>query len=85
MDPSTTKTSTNSLSIGCIMKVQILLIKGNLVTDTKEGLGKLKLSNGEIFEGEFRHDMIEGKGKFFTVSGEIISGIWKESKLLTLL
>ena len=55
------------------------------MTDTKEGLGKLKLSNGEIFEGEFRHDMIEGKGKFFTVSGEIISGIWKESKLLTLL
>jgi hypothetical protein len=36
-----------------------------LVKDTKEGRGKIKLTNGEFFEGDFHNDRIQGFGKFF--------------------
>jgi hypothetical protein len=57
---------------------------GSLVTDTKEGFGKLRLSNGEVFEGEFKYDKIDGKGRFYTLGGGVVSGLWKENKLVSL-
>jgi hypothetical protein len=45
----------------------------------------LKLSNGEIFEGEFKKDKIEGVGYFISMSGSKINGIWKDSKLIKLI
>jgi len=50
--------------------------------DTKEGRGKIKLSNGETFEGDFHNDRIQGFGKFYTLDEKIIEGIWRESKLI---
>lgn len=50
--------------------------------DTRTGLGTLKLSNGEIFEGGFRNDYIEGAGKFYTMEGLVVDGVWKQSKLI---
>jgi len=45
----------------------------------------LKLSNGEIFEGEFKKDKIEGVGYFISMNGSKINGIWKDSKLIKLI
>ncbi len=45
----------------------------------------MKLSNGEIFEGEFKKDKIEGVGYFISMSGSKINGIWKDSKLIKLI
>jgi hypothetical protein len=51
----------------------------------KQGKGRLKLSNGEIFEGEFKKDKIEGVGYFISMNGNKINGIWKDSKLIKLI
>jgi hypothetical protein len=56
-----------------------------LVSDTKEGRGKIKLSNGEIFEGDFHNDRIQGFGKFYTINSEVIKGIWRDSRLIKML
>jgi len=82
---STTRTSTVWTNTGSTTKVPATTSSGNLVNDTKEGFGRLKLSNGELFEGEFRKDRIEGNGKFYTASGDIICGLWKDSKLVKVL
>ena len=34
--------------------------QGDLKKDSKEGLGILMLSNGEIYEGEFSNDTVHG-------------------------
>lgn len=41
----------------------------------------MKYYNGEVFEGEFKEDMIDGRGRFTRLSGEIITGIWRNSIL----
>lgn len=46
----------------------------------RNGTGKLKLSNGEVFEGEFKEDEMEGEGRYYTMSGELVLGVWKNSK-----
>lgn len=43
--------------------------EGMLMKDTKEGRGKIKLSNGEEFEGDFSKDRIQGFGKYCTMHG----------------
>lgn len=53
-----------------------------LMKDTKEGRGKIKLCNGELFQGDFHHDRIQGFGKFHTLDGKIIEGIWREARLI---
>lgn len=50
--------------------------------DNKAGRGKLYLTNGEIFEGEFKEDSIEGQGQFKTWNGDIVSGIWEGNMLV---
>lgn len=49
--------------------------------DAKEGVGRLTLTNGEIYEGEFYRDMIHGEGVFTKVNGSTIRGVWNESLL----
>lgn len=56
--------------------------EGMLMKDTKEGRGKIKLSNSELFEGDFHHDRIQGFGKFHTLDGKLIEGIWREARLI---
>lgn len=49
--------------------------------DTRTGMGTLKLSNGEIFEGCFKDDYIDGPGKFYSIDGIVVDGVWRQSKL----
>ena len=56
--------------------------EGMLMHDTKEGRGRIRLSNGEVFEGDFHNDRIQGFGKFHNLEGSVVEGIWKESRLL---
>lgn len=56
--------------------------EGMLVHDSKQGRGKIKLSNDEVFEGDFHNDRIQGFGKFHTKDGKTIEGIWRESRLV---
>jgi hypothetical protein len=41
--------------------------EGELSHDIKAGFGKIYLSNGEWFEGQFRDDNAHGKGKFYSL------------------
>ena len=59
--------------------------EGMLVSDTKEGRGKIQLSNGETFEGDFQNDRIQGFGKFYNIDKKTLEGIWRESKLIKIL
>ena len=56
-----------------------------LARDTKEGRGKIQLSNGETFEGDFQSDRIQGCGKFTKLDGVVIEGIWRDSRLVKVL
>ena len=48
----------------------------------KNGKGKLKLSNGEMYVGSFLEDQIDGEGKFYHKNGEVIHGKWGNGFLL---
>ena len=54
---------------------------GHFKSDSKHGKGYIKLTNGEMFEGVFDHDMIEGNGIFYKKLGEIVMGYWIDNKL----
>jgi hypothetical protein len=56
--------------------------EGELNSDLKHGKGKILLSNGELFSGNFIWDVVEGEGKFLTLGGVEIHGIWKNNKLI---
>lgn len=47
----------------------------------KEGVGKLTLSNGDFFLGEFEGDQANGLGVYYFKDGGKVVGIWKENKL----
>lgn len=55
--------------------------EGQFKNDSKHGKGYIKLTNGEMFEGIFDHDMIEGNGIFYKRKGEIVIGFWIDNKL----
>ena len=60
-----------------------VLYEGNFKNDDKQGPnGRLVLSNGEKYEGDFNKDMIDGKGVFYTMDGTKILGEWKENCLV---
>jgi hypothetical protein len=44
----------------------------------KTRFGKLVLSNGESYEGEFKNDLVHGKGQFFKGDGTVVRGLWSE-------
>jgi hypothetical protein len=52
--------------------------------DNKEGKGKWYLSNGEVFEGHFKDDMVDGEGLLNRENGTRIRGIWRKNKLIRL-
>ena len=54
--------------------------EGELRSDAKEGKGKLILTNGEEYEGEFSKDMVHGVGVFRS-GGTEKKGIWENGKL----
>jgi hypothetical protein len=43
----------------------------------KARYGKLMLSNGEYYEGEFKNDQVHGKGQFHRFDGSIVKGMWE--------
>ena len=59
-----------------------LSYEGELNCDRRHGKGKLKLSNGEVFSGWFKNDVVDGEGKFYTLKGEIIQGVWRGNQLI---
>lgn len=44
----------------------------------KARYGKLMLSNGEYYEGEFKNDQVNGKGQFHCQDGTVVKGLWSE-------
>jgi hypothetical protein len=56
-----------------------------LANDTKEGRGRIQLTNKEVFEGDFHVDRIQGFGKFTRKDGTVIEGIWRDSRLIKVL
>ena len=44
--------------------------EGSLVSDSKEGFGKIVLGNGEQYEGYFSSDRLNGEGKFTRKDGD---------------
>jgi hypothetical protein len=72
------KTTKNT---GLSTKVRILVYSGDLVHDCKEGFGKLTLSNGEFYKGEFKDDKPNGKG-FFSGLKEQFHGVWSQGQLV---
>ena len=51
--------------------------EGAFSEDSKNGEGKLYLSNGEIFEGHFREDMVWGDGVLNRRDGTRVKGSWR--------
>lgn len=56
--------------------------EGEFAEGKKNGMGKLYLSNGEIFQGYFKADDVDGEGTFFCKGGETIVGKWKSNLLV---
>jgi hypothetical protein len=44
----------------------------------KTRYGRLVLSNGEEYEGEFRNDLVHGRGHFRKLDGTVVRGLWEE-------
>lgn len=59
--------------------------EGMLANDTKEGRGRIQLTNKQIFQGDFHADRIQGFGKFLRRDGNIVEGIWRDSRLIKIL
>lgn len=62
--------------------------EGYIINNLKEGKGKFKFINGDIYEGEFKNDKFHGYGKFICkesydngdVFEEIYEGYWENDK-----
>ena len=67
------------------MKVLIGFMIGSFEMDYRSGHGKLILTNGQTFEGQFADDCLNGHGKFTTRNGEVIEGIWQDNLLIKLI
>jgi hypothetical protein len=48
----------------------------------KTKFGKLVLSNGELYEGEFKNDLVHGKGQFHKIDGTVVRGLWADGLFL---
>ena len=56
--------------------------EGDFKNDSKDGYGKIQLTNGEVFEGRFIDDAIEGEGAYYPMNGQPIFGLWKDNLLM---
>jgi hypothetical protein len=43
----------------------------------RNGVGLLKLTNGEQYEGQFQQDIPNGEGVYVMSNGEKVKGTWK--------
>ena len=50
--------------------------------DTKSGLGKIVLANGELMEGMFHKGLLNGPGTFTDIIGNKTSAIWKDNVII---
>ena len=56
--------------------------EGELADNEWEGLGKLHLTNKDMYYGEFKKSRLHGHGCLYTNNGEIISGLWENSHFI---
>lgn len=56
------------------------IYEGKLINEKRTGVGKLKLSNGDVYEGEFWDDK-KIKGKYTYISGNIYEGEFLNGKM----
>ena len=56
--------------------------EGSFYDDSKNGQGKMYLSNGEVFEGGFKNDVVWGEGTLLRRDGSRLRGLWREGKLV---
>ena len=64
------------------LEQQWVFYEGGLVSDVKQGLGKIKLQNDETFIGNFYNDKLNGQGRFYCSDGSVVHGIWNDSVLV---
>lgn len=55
---------------------------GGFVDDLRSGIGTLRLTNGEVFEGRFKDNQIDGPGVFYSLDGKAHQGVWNYNKLI---
>ena len=48
--------------------------------DCDSGSGILQLSNGDVYEGEFKNGQQHGKGKYTYINGAEYKGMWAKGK-----
>lgn len=46
-----------------------------------DGFGTVRWSNGEVYEGYWRNNMMDGRGKLTSPGGEVYDGEWKNHKV----
>ena len=56
--------------------------EGDFRNDSKDGYGKIQLTNGEVFEGTFVEDAIEGEGRYYPMKNQPIVGLWRDNLLI---
>ena len=59
-----------------------LKYEGDFVEEKWNGIGKLYFTNGDMFYGEFKNNMLNGKGTFYKLEYTTLTGVWKENCLV---
>ena len=50
----------------------------------KQGYGKIYFSNGNLFEGTFKDDIVNGDGTIYNAEGQIVlMGRWANNHLIS--
>ena len=50
------------------------------IGEFKNGRGKFKFANGNVYDGEFKNDKMEGRGVYKYASGDVYNGEYKNDK-----
>lgn len=62
-------------------RTEIARYEGSYVDGVKSGIGKLVFPNGDLYEGEFRDNLMHGVGSYtYKASQDIYSGEWSNGK-----
>ena len=46
----------------------------------KHGVGILKFSNGDSYQGQFVKDQFHGKGTYNYANGDVFTGLWRNGQ-----